>query len=73
MMDRKISKKRLAQNGTVLTKEKAINHIQKTRGFEKNLNVRQISDYIDVTVLRGGDPITYRVRLIGGDYLVAVK
>ena len=72
-MDRKISKKRLRKNDIMLTKEKAVKYLEKTRGFEKILNVHQISDYIDVTVLRGGDPITYRIRLIGGDYLVAVK
>ena len=72
-MDRKISKKRLKENGTILTEEKAVKYLETTRGFEKILNVRQISDYIDVTVLRGGDSITYRVRLIDGDYLVAVK
>lgn len=72
-MDRKVSKKRLRKNNTILTEEKAIKYIQNTRGFEKILDVYQISDYIDITVLRGGDPITYRIRLINGDYLVTVK
>lgn len=72
-MDRKINKKHLFQNGTILTEEKAIKYIQNTRGFEKLLDVYQVSDFVDVTVLRGGDPITYRVRLINGDYLVAVR
>ena len=72
-MDKKISKKRLKENGTILTKEKAVEHLRRYHGFSKVLNICEGSDYIDVTVLRGGDPITYRVRLIDGDYLVAVK
>ena len=72
-MDRKTSKKRLEKNGTILTKENVVEHLRRYRGFSKVLNTYEGSDYVDVTVLRGGDPITYRVRLIGGDYLVAVK
>ena len=72
-MDRKISKKRLEENDTILTKEKVVEHLRRYRGFSKILNICEGSDFVDVTVLRGDDPITYRVRLIGGDYLVAVK
>ena len=72
-MDRKTSKKRLEKNGTILTKENVVEYLRRYSGFSKVLNIYESSDYVDITVLRDGNPITYRVRLIGGDYLVAVK